>query len=512
MQRIELRHMNRSAGNPAALIAIVATWLVVIAVAVVWLLVDNDYTNPFRDYYLLPWVAMTGLIAVAPAAYLFYRGQFDLFHPLVFAAWCYVLPCLVFAGVILSAGWSTPYFINYIQDPEYTFPLTLVYISIGFIGLTVGFMLPIGKVMGQTVESWLPKWEWTMNHTWIAGYLLVCAGTLVNIIGFLNGLLGFQRFDQVETFDGLIFFLLIMFFQGYFLLWYALFKTPNKDSSYLVTLAILILLVPLRMAIMGNRGSMFVCLLPIAFAYIVSGSKITLKHGLIFCALLMCSIFIGVVYGTTFRNIKGSEARVGSGDYIGQVSATLEYLSEKDLSLIFEDAGIALADRLENLSSVAVVVANYEKLAPYEESYGLSGNILRDTYTAFIPRFLWNDKPLTSDAHAYSDLYFDYENNSFAITPWGDLLRNFGPVGIPIGMMLLGIYLRVIHVSLRPAIPGWQWRSAAYYLMLTTISYEAFYATLFPSIVRVAAVLAATLYLSNLIAKKTGKTWSFAKS
>jgi hypothetical protein len=171
----------------------------------------------------------------------------------------------------------------------------------------------------------------------------------------------------------------------------------------------------------------------------------------------------------------------------------------------------SLSLRLENLSSVAVIVSNYEKLAPYEESYALSNNILRDAWTAFIPRVFWPDKPLTSDAHAYSALYFDFEDNSFAITPWGDLLRNFGPIGIPIGMALLGIFLRALYVSLGTPIPGGQWRSSAYYLMLTTVSYEAFYATLFPSLVRVALVLMATLYLCNLIAQRTSHKFKFTR-
>ena len=510
MQRIELRHINRSAGNPRALLAIAATWVFVLMGAGFWVLVDNDATNPFKEFYLLPWVALTGIVVVAPAAYLFYKGQFDLFHPLIFAAWCYILPCLVFAGVILAAEWSQPYFLVFIQDPEYTLPLTMVYIAIGFAGLTIGYAVPVGKFFGNAIERRLPKWEWSLGHTWIAGYLLIIAGTLVNIIGFVNGLLGFQRFDQVEVFDGLIFFLLIMFFQGFFLLWYALFKTPEKDSSYLVTLLILILMVPLRMAIMGNRGTFFNCMLPIAFAYIVSGKKITVKHGFIFAGLLLISVSVGVVYGTSFRHVKGSESRLSAGDYIGQIGATFEYIWDKDFTIILEDGGIALADRLENLSSLAVVVSSYEKLEAYEESYGLSGNILRDAYTAFIPRFFWNDKPLTSDAHAYSDLYFNYADNSFAITPFGDLLRNFGPIGIPIGMALIGLFLRTVYVGLYTTKLGYQWRAVSYYLLMTTISYEAFYATLFPSIVRVAAVLAVTLYLSNLISQRAGN-WKFIK-
>jgi hypothetical protein len=505
MQRIDTRNMNTSAGNPRALMVIFATWVAGAVGILLWFLLDNEVTNPFQEFYLLPWVLMTGAVVIAPSAYLFYKGKFDLFHPLVFAAWIYILPCLVGGGVILSAGWSIPYFITYIQNPEYELPLTLVYVAVGFIGLTVGFALPVGRALGQKVDSWLPKWNWTLKHTWISGWLLVLAGTTVNIIGFVNGLLGFQKMDNVETFDGLIFFLLIMFFEGYFLLWYALFKTPRKDASYLVTLLFLILLIPMRMAIMGNRGSIFVCVLPIAFAYIVSGQKVRLKHGVLFGFVLLISVCVGVVYGTSFRNIKGSESRLSSGDYLGQVSETLDYLSKKDFELIVQDGWGSLADRLENLSSLGVIVSNYEKLEPYEKSYGLDNNILRDTYTAFIPRFVWNDKPLTSDAHAYSDLYFDYGNNSFAVTPFGDLLRNFGPIGVPIGMLVLGIALRIIHVSLGEPREGGQWRSAAYYLLLSTVSYEAFYATIFPSLVRVSAVLIVTLYLANLITKRTGR-------
>ena len=93
-----------------------------------------------------------------------------------------------------------------------------------------------------------------------------------------------------------------------------------------------------------------------------------------------------------------------------------------------------------------MVVANYEQLAPYEASYGLENNILNDLYTSFIPRFIWNEKPPTSDARAYSDLYFNFGENSFAISPFGDLIRNFGPIGIP-----LGIYCRASLAELMDA-------------------------------------------------------------
>jgi hypothetical protein len=210
------------------------------------------------------------------------------------------------------------------------------------------------------------------------------------------------------------------------------------------------------------------------------------------------AILIGISYGTTFRNIKGSEARLNAGEYFGQVVATVEYLSEEDPSIIAEQNAQALADRIEQLSSVAVVVSNYEKLAPYEASYGLENNIVNDLYTSFIPRFVWPEKPPTSDPRAYSDLYFDYGENSFAISPFGDLLRNFGLVGIPIGMLVLGIYLRSIYALMIETPNPSMWKKVAYFSLLTVVSYESFYATIFPSMVRVVVVLALSLALVNL--------------
>lgn len=196
---------------------------------------------------------------------------------------------------------------------------------------------------------------------------------------------------------------------------------------------------------------------------------------------------------------------MSAGDYFGQVGATFEYLGREDPVKLAGDSAQALADRIENLSSVAVVVANYEKLAPYEASYGLENNILNDLYTSFIPRFFWTDKPPTSDTRAYSDLYFNYNENSFAISPFADLLRNFGPIGVPLGMLLLGVYLRFIYAALIDTPNPAMWKKVAYFPLLTIVSYESFYATIFPSVIRIIFVLALSLLLVNLLIRtKTG--------
>ena len=463
----------------------------------IWL--ENDFSRSMQGFYLLPWVFLAGICVLAPSIYLFFTGKFDLFHPLVFAAWSYVFPAFILGGVIIAFGWVNPYFLTFIADPRYNLPLTLVYVGIGFIGLTVGFFLPVGKFVAEKIEPRLPKWNWKPEQVWFPGLLLLLVGVGFNILGFLQGLLGFQRNVEVNIFDGALSFLLTVLTVGTVLLWLAIFTTKQKNGIYYIMFGVLLLFLPLRMAVLGSRSSLVIGLLPIAMAFVYSGRRLKWQTMVAFGFIGIFAILIGVVYGTSFRNIKGSESRMSAGDYFGQVGATLEYLSDKDPILIIEDGAQALADRIENLSSLGVVVANYEKLAPYEASYGLENNIVNDLYTSFIPRFFWKDKPPTSDTRAYSDLYFNYSENSFAISPFGDLLRNFGPIGVPLGMLILGVYLRFIYAALIDTPNPAMWKKVAYFPLLTVVSYESFFATIFPSVIRTVFVIAISLFLANLL-------------
>ena len=491
---------GRGRGN--VLVPVVIVWAIVIAAICSFIWIDNDLGSAMHGFYLLPWTFLAGACVLAPSIYLLYVGKFDLFHPLVYAAWSYIFPAFVIGGVLIAFGWVNPYFLSFIDDPEYNLPLTLIYIAIGFLGLTAGFFIPIGRVLSDFVEPRLPKWRWKPEQVWLPGILLLVMGIAFNVLGFVQGLLGYQRNIEINIFDGLIFFLLSVLAEGTVLLWLFVFSTKQRGAVFYIVIAVLLVFLPLRMAVLGSRSSLVLGLLPIAFAFLQSGRKLKLRVAAVFAVVGVLAVVIGATYGTTFRNIKGSEARMSAGDYFGQVIATVEYLSVEDPVIIVEQSTDALAARVENLSSVAVVVANYEELAPYEASYGLENNILNDLYTSFIPRFIWNEKPPTSDARAYSDLYFNFGENSFAISPFGDLLRNFGPVGVPLGMLVLGIYLRFIYSTLIDTPNPAMWKKVAYFSLMTIVSYEAFYATIFPSVVRLIFVLGISLSLVNLFARR----------
>ncbi len=481
---------------------IVVLWGLMLIAGAGFLYATGGIDAALGDFYLVPWAIGTGIIVLAPSALLLYRGKFDLFHPLVYGVWSYVFPAFVIGALIITFNMTNSYVMLYVTEPETTLPLSLVYVALGFLGVIAGYYLPVGPFVLKRLNRLMPGSDWDLDKIWFPGIVLTLAGLGVNIAGLILGILGFQRVDQVGTFDSAVVFLTLIFNVGYILLWLGIFSTKRRNGAFYLTIAFLVTIVPLRMALQGGRSSLMLSVISIAVAFWYSGRRLKWKHTTAFGAILVISIFIGVVYGTTFRRVKGSEERINAGDYFGQIVETFDYLSRTDPTFVLAEGVASMAERIENLSSLGVVVANYEKLEPYEESYGLKNNIVNDLLTSFIPRFMWPDKPNTSDPRAYSELYFDYGDNSFAITPFGDLLRNFGVVGIPLGMLIIGIYYRIIYGYLIDTAEPRIWKTVAYYPLLAAFSFEAFYATFLPIVFRVFAVVVVSVLFVSLFARR----------
>ena len=68
----------------------------------------------------------------------------------------------------------------------------------------------------------------------------------------------------------------------------------------------------------------------------------------------------------------------------------------------------------------------------------------------------------------------------------GDLLRNFGPIGVPLGMIVLGLILRILYSSLIEGHPFQYWRATLFFFFFSNdISFEGVYSLIIPLIVKV---------------------------
>ena len=484
-------------------LAIIAAIIFIGGLSLIYL--TDDTSNPFSDMYLMPWVLLLGVTIAIPNVYLIYKGKFHLFHPLCFAAWSYFIPGFFIGGLLLASNLSEPFYLTYVEDERYNLPLTLVYIAVGYGSLSLGFFLPYARTIGDRIKNLLPKWEWEANNLLFPGLLLLAIGWANNIIAFTFGILGYQKVAEIGQYDGLLFLLTLLWIQGSFILWLSIFKTKKLNFNHYLIIAIILTTSFTKAVFQGNRGSLVSIFFMIACAFVFAVKRLELRHRIYGAGLLTVAIVVGMIYGTTFRSVKGSETKVSTDEYVENILTTFDKLGDQDLTQNLGEGFSALAERLEAVSALAVVVANYEKLEPYEESYGIKNNILNDSLYFFIPRPLWKEKPTASSPRDFSALYFNFGDNSFIITPMGDLLRNFGPVGIVLGMMFLGFVLSVIYNTLIANQDFSYWRITLYYIMLTAVSYEGFYGILLPNMMRYGAIAIVGILFVNFFAGRRRK-------
>ncbi len=475
--------------TPSMLFPVIVLWGIVTITVLTYLAYAGETSGASASkYYLLPWCFLTGAVVSSPAIFQLFKGQFDPFHPLVFPAWSYFLPAFFIGGILLAAGVVEPYYLAFIEDEQYNLPLTFVYIMLGYLGLIAGFTLPIGRRLGEKVSRWLPVWDWKTENMVVPGLILLGLGLANTILAFTQGLLGFQKVEERGIFDGIVYLLSLFWVEASLVLWLYVFRSKKlATTQYLIILTLLVTSFA-RAAFQGNRGIFINTFIMIAFAFVLSGRKVTMKFGAIGGTIAAFAVVFGMIYGTTFRSIKQDQGTLGMDKYADVVTSTFEKVGDQDFGANLSFGFVALGERLESVSSLAVIVSNYEKLAPYEEIYGINDNIWNDTAIFFIPRIVWPNKPVGIEPSKYADLYFNFSENAFTMTPIGDLLRNFGPFGIPLGMCFLGILIRSIYAALRENQEFSFWRATLFYMMLTAISYEGTYGLILPSIVKVGAV------------------------
>ncbi len=471
---------NPADGKSDLLRSVFIVWGALLATVLLFMWLGGVFDIAGGYYYLVPWSFATAILLLAPIFYQFIKRNFDPFHPLIFASWSYFFPGFAIGGFVLALGYSQPYYLSFVVDEHYNLPLTYFYVMLGYGGMILGFIIPLGRRAGEKIAGILPVWNWTPEQVLKPAFLLLLIGLGYTIIAFSFGILGYQRVEEIGRFDGLILVLSSFWYQASFILWIVIFRSKKLTVVHLAVVAILLATAFGKSAFQGNRGSLISVFTLIAFAYVCSGKKIGPKQTFAGVILITLALIVGMIYGTTFRSIKTTEERMDMDQYAGVVGDTLTSISDQDLIANLGMGFEALAARLDSITPLAVVVSNYEKLGPYEDAYGISDNIWNETVVFIIPRFIWPEKPVPTSPEKYADLYFNFPNNSFTLTPMGDLLRNFGPVGVLLGMIFLGMILRVIYSALRENQPFSFARVSLFYMLLTSISYEGSFGLIIP--------------------------------
>ena len=474
------------------------------AIAAACLLMVAFYLEPpfpLAAPYLMPSILLVLIVVLTPMAILSLRGQFTLLHPVVYAGWSYFLPVFVVGSTSLVTGVSEPFYLPLIANLQRDLPNTLFIVALGFASLSLGFALPVGRKAGNFVAARIPRWNWPFDKLVGPSLLMILVGEAARFRALTLGSTGYQMAETASLTGNLMTSFAAFSNLAMFSLWFALFQIPKWHLKHFAVAALMLLLAGYWVLVSGSKGQMFWAAMLVFMALMMSRKKISWRTGIMMLVVPLTVLLVGFTYGMTFRTLKGNETVVSPGEYFDLALRTVGEMRDKGIVQNTGAAADLILLRLETTSQVAVIVSNYERLRPLEAGYGLDNNIWTYTWTAFIPRFIWPDKPLISDARAVAALYYDFPSNSFAITPMADLLRNYGLPGIALGMGLLGVGLAVIYYALYTTSVMSTWRAAAYYSFLIGISYESFYGTILPGFIRTAFVVGVFGWGLNLLVR-----------
>ncbi|MEO6324020.1 MAG: hypothetical protein ABIT01_02185, partial [Thermoanaerobaculia bacterium] len=420
----------------------------------------------------------------------------------------------------------------------------------GYLALWLGCRSRAALAVGLRLETRLPEPLKERTIPFGAILLLVVLGMTASYGAFRSGIIGFALPRAPRAFDAAISYAGILISLGHFLFWFRWFDPRQKRLSRW-TLALPVLIVVLSMVVWGNRGILLSCYLVAAFAFRAARGRLSLAQNTAIVALAFGALFVGMVYGSMFRRLKGGET--GSHEALPpgsilpaptpvpstpaapavvptpslapappttssptSVTPPASPSLERQFATSAQTAGALVShprsagfsrifagvgQRLNLLSDVSVTVARYPELRASEAAFGIT-DLWTMTWTGFVPRAFWPGKPRVSDARAYAELYFGWGGNSYATSPPADLLRNGGPLVLPLGMALLGFVLGVLTFSLGSGPAGAVGeRAALSALLLLSVNLEGSYGLLLPTLLRTGLVVLAGLAIVRL--------WSF---
>ena len=456
--------------------------------------------NAVERPYLIPWVIATGVTLVAPLIYLYRRGEFTLIHPLVFLTVTYLLPVFFIGGWSLVFGWSNYYYLTYVENPEWSFPLTFAYIIIASLSLSLGVLLPLGRRVGAKISQFLPSWDFSLRELLVLGTSFLVIGIFLLVSAVDAGTTGYQgmEVDSAREIGSLGTFLALTLPTSLVFLWVAFFRLPRWSLGRALLLAFLIAVGLFVAVSSGGKAGLMTGFIGILMAFTIARRKLKVEQWLLIGCVSVVLLFVGFTWASAFRASKGLE-RTSAAEYYSVAIDSIVTIQGEGLASQFSDFVGTLLERLEIASSLAVVVSNHEVLARYEQAYGLENNIWQATWLGFIPRFVWSDKPVIGDNRAFNQLYLDTEWSGFAITTIGDLLRNFGPLGVPLGMFFLGVLLRILYRTLVEGGNFETWKGVLCYSMMTTASIEGFYGHILPGAMRTATVVGLQIVIMRIL-------------
>ena len=382
------------------------------------------------------------------------RGQVDFFHPLFFAAVYFALPMIVVKGVFLAIGGDS-YWLTLINDAPFFVNLALIYTAVGWLAVLFGFYLPLSGRISRRLP--LPSLIAGERRMVLLPVLVAFVfGVGFNLILLREGAFG----SALSEFSGDLSLVSVMrplsgwMSMAFFLLVFGAVRYHGKREWLVATIGAGVILFGSTF-LAGSRSALFGVTISFAMAGFYSRyPHVDWRKFVPLLAFVGLTLLFGVLVFTQFRNLRSNmfgTASVSVKDTLSLTGTALQQSASQSLDQQLSFVSASLIERFVALDMLSVTLARAESLKSAEQAAGIDNNIIKELIVGFIPRTLWADKPLVGEFGLwFTRIYLDVPGSisSNGPTMLGDLYRNFGFWGVPIGMFLVGVYLRILYGSL----------------------------------------------------------------
>lgn len=461
---------------------------------------------------------LVALLALGPLALAWRADQVDLTEPAVFAGWAVWFPAFGLGGVALAMKWNQPYYLVLVADPGRMLMVAEAWGAVGFVAFVAGVRAvrraPVGPWIGRLLPSGaLGRGRRTSITLWA----IVAVGAGLILAAVATGRMGYDTSGTGSS-SAVVSYVAVLLPLGSGLLWYRVLLDPDGSRrARWITGAVLLGVNGVCALAIGSRASL---------ATVIGTAILLALHarpgaghramGWSFAAVGV-ALLVGVLVVSSYREIRyqrvvGAQQAgtvVPEGGQAGDLAEALGNIRDRGVFGNIAYTRDKFVERLELPASVGIVAVRYPTLREAEDEAGTRGDVEAGVVGAFIPRAVWSSKPATMDPNAYGRVYFEFDN-AFAMSPMGDVLRDIGPVAVPLAMVLMGALVGTTHAALRGrgllpdrVNPG----RTVLWIVLAVRSlgwFEGQYATFLADLVRVGIIGIVVLFVVGLSAGRPG--------
>lgn len=199
----------------------------------------------------------------------------------------------------------------------------------------------------------------------------------------------------------------------------------------------------------GVKSELAFTLLAVAVAYTAGRGRVSRRAVVAGVATLAVLVPLNLAYreGIVSSAATGSFSPLAAVRRLPQLAAET-YLGKSADTTLSGSADFA-SDRFREVDNLALIMQRSPSDIPFRSPVEL----LLGPVTGLVPRAVWPSKPLLSTGYAFSQEYYNLPAGlytSSAVTIPGDLYRHGGWAVMVLGMVVMGMTLRVVEKCCRP--------------------------------------------------------------